>query len=101
MAEGGERAGQCWHPLGVEDLRREAEAARAWTEKWPRCPACGGEVELTAREGRTREIERGIHVAIPSDVRIPTCTECGEETMSLDITEPLDRMLRSSPPVPK
>jgi hypothetical protein len=64
-------------------------------ERWPRCPECGGDVEMIAREGRTREIERGIHVAIPSDVKIPTCTLCGEEMMSLDVSEPLDEALRT------
>lgn len=49
---------------------------------------------LTARAGRTREIERGVFVEIPSDVKIPTCTACGEESMSLDVSEPLDARLR-------
>lgn len=50
---------------------------------------------MIAREGRTREIERGIHVEIPSDVEIPTCTRCGEESMTLDVSEPLDALLRA------
>lgn len=49
---------------------------------------------MIAREGRTREIERGKIVQVPSDVKIPTCTRCGEESMTLEVSEPLDARLR-------
>lgn len=58
-----------------------------------RCVECGGDVEMVAKSGRTREMLRGVHVPIPDDFKIPTCTRCGEEFMSLDVSEPLDALL--------
>jgi hypothetical protein len=69
------------------------EGGTPMNEQFPRCPECGGRVELTAGEGRTRELVRGRFVAIPSDFRIPTCTDCGEESMVADISEKLDALL--------
>ncbi len=61
---------------------------------FPRCPDCGGEVKLIAKEGRTRECVRGIHSPVPSDFEIPTCIQCGEESMVPEISENLDRLLK-------
>jgi hypothetical protein len=47
--------------------------------------------------GRTRQLERGVHLPIPDDFGIPTCTRCGEESMSLDVSEKLDALLRKLP----
>lgn len=63
------------------------------TEKFPRCPECGGEVRLLARKGRTREYLRGVRLPIPDDFGIPTCTKCGEESMNVEVSEPLDKLL--------
>lgn len=60
---------------------------------FPRCPECGGRVELAARPGRFREYVRGVHLEIPNDCGIPTCTKCGEESMSLEFSKELDRRL--------
>jgi transcriptional regulator with XRE-family HTH domain len=62
-------------------------------QKFPRCPECGGDVQLVARRGRTREYLRGVFLPIPKDFGIPTCTRCGEESMSADISEKLDAHL--------
>lgn len=61
--------------------------------KFPRCPECGGEVQLKARAGRTREYLKGVRLPIPAGFGIPTCTKCGEESMSLDVSEKLDAQL--------
>lgn len=63
------------------------------TEKFPRCPECGGEVRLLARKGRTREYLRGVRLPIPDDFGIPTCMKCGEESMNVEVSEPLDKLL--------
>lgn len=60
---------------------------------FPRCPECGGRVELVTRPGRFREYIRGVHLEIPSDCGIPTCTDCAEESMSSEFSEQLDRSL--------
>jgi transcriptional regulator with XRE-family HTH domain len=62
-------------------------------KRFPRCPECGGEVRLLAREGRTREYLRGVSLAVPSDYEIPTCTSCGEELMNVEVSGPLDTLL--------
>ena len=61
--------------------------------KLPRCSECGGAVKLIARSGRTREYRRGVALPIPDDFEIPTCTRCGEEFMTPEISEPLDLLL--------
>jgi hypothetical protein len=60
------------------------------------CAECGGDVVMQAKAGRTREMLVGYHVEIPADVEMPTCQNCGEEYVSLDVTEPLDRRLRKT-----
>lgn len=62
-------------------------------EKVGKCVLCGGAVEMTAKPGRTREMLRGVIVPVPDDFKIPTCSSCGEEFMSLEISEPLDALL--------
>ena len=61
--------------------------------KLPRCPECGGRVELRAAAGRKREVRRGVFLEIPEDFGIPTCVACGEESMVPEVSEPLDRLL--------
>lgn len=63
------------------------------SEMFPRCPECGGDVKLVARTGRSREYLKGFHLTIPNDFGIPTCTDCGEESMSAEISEKLDEIL--------
>lgn len=67
--------------------------SQALETRFPRCPECGGAVQLKARAGRTREYLKGVHLPIPADFGIPTCTKCGEESMSLDLSEELDAQL--------
>jgi hypothetical protein len=62
-------------------------------ELFPRCPECGGEVRLLGGTDRWRQVLRGVKVAIPDDYGIPTCTGCGEESMNIEVSEPLDRIL--------
>jgi len=47
-------------------------------------------------KGRTRQYLRGVHLRIPDDYGIPTCTKCGEESMNIEVSEPLDKMLGES-----
>ncbi|MES1186827.1 MAG: helix-turn-helix domain-containing protein [Myxococcales bacterium] len=61
--------------------------------KFPRCPECGGNVELCAKSGRTRQYRRGVYIEIPADFKIPTCEQCGEEMMSALISSRLDAIL--------
>lgn len=63
------------------------------TRKFPRCPECGAEVRLMGGKGRTREYLRGVRLPIPDDYAIPTCTKCRETSMSIEVSEPLDRLL--------
>ena len=60
---------------------------------FPRCSECGGEVKLLGGTGRTRQYIRGVHLPIPDDYGIPTCVDCGEESMNIEISEPLDKIL--------
>ncbi len=62
-------------------------------ENFPRCGECGGTVRLRTAVGRTREFKRGVHLTIPADFGIPTCLGCGEESMTLEISERLDAIL--------
>jgi transcriptional regulator with XRE-family HTH domain len=61
--------------------------------KLPRCPECGGTVQLSVGTGRTREYRRNVKLAVPDDFRIPTCTRCGEEVMIPEVSEELDKLL--------
>jgi len=60
---------------------------------YPSCLECGGQMELTARQGRTRELVKGIHLAIPGDFPIPTCRSCGEEVWAPEMSDALDALL--------
>ena len=63
-------------------------------KRFPRCPECGGNVELCAKSGRTREHRRGVEMDIPADFGIPTCVKCGEEMLSAKISERLEAILQ-------
>lgn len=56
------------------------------------CAACGGRVKLSAKAGRVREYRRGLALPVPREFRIPTCTECGEEYLSVEQAEELERL---------
>lgn len=58
------------------------------------CFNCGGTIELIAREGRTYEIIKGRHFPIPGDFKIPTCTTCGEEIYTIEISKELDKLIK-------
>jgi transcriptional regulator with XRE-family HTH domain len=60
---------------------------------FPRCLECGGEMKLTTSKGRTRELVKGVHLPIPDDFPIPTCSSCGEEVWAPEMTEVLDALL--------
>ena len=60
---------------------------------FPRCPDCGGRVQLAAGPGRTREFLRGLHLPVPDDFEIPACIACGQEAMIPEISEKLDSIL--------
>lgn len=60
---------------------------------FPRCLECGGQMEMTQRGGRTRELVKGIHLPVPEDFQIPTCQSCGEEVWSPEMSEALDAQL--------
>ena len=55
-----------------------------------RCGACGGQVVEEAGPGRQREYRHGVPIDVPPTFKIPTCTECGEEYMSVEDAERLD-----------
>lgn len=63
------------------------------SESFPRCSECGGDVRLAAGAGRTREFRRGVMLAVPNDFEIPTCSRCGEEFMTPEVSEKLDAVL--------
>lgn len=64
--------------------------------RFPRCPDCGGEVRLLAKKGRTREYLRGVHLPVPDDFEIPTCVECGEESMVPEVGVHLDEVMKNA-----
>lgn len=55
-----------------------------------RCGVCGGRVKLVAKRGRTREYRRGVDLPVPADFQIPTCDACGEEYLTVAMSEALD-----------
>lgn len=59
----------------------------------PRCGECGGNVILLNKAGRKREYKHGIFLEIPEDFGIPTCSQCGEESMVPEISDELDKLL--------
>lgn len=61
--------------------------------QFPRCPECGGDVRLLGGKDRTRQYLPGVHLPIPDDFGIPTCTRCGEESMNIEVSEALDKLL--------
>ncbi len=63
--------------------------------RFPRCPECGGKVELVAKRGRSREYRRGVRLEVPAGFEIPSCLSCGEELMSADISSRLDAILHA------
>lgn len=65
------------------------------TSQLPRCAECGGEVKLTAKEGRTRTYCGGIMLPIPADFETPICSRCGEEFMISEVSEALDALLEN------
>ena len=69
-------------------------AQNASARRFPRCSECGGDVELCAKPGRTREYRRGVALDVPAGFKIPTCTQCGNELMSAAIAKRLDALLR-------
>lgn len=57
------------------------------------CAECGGNVILMAKPGRTRVLFKGVTVSIPDDFKLFTCSSCGEEYMTPEISEKLDAIL--------
>jgi rubredoxin len=62
--------------------------------KW-RCPECGFYIKLMGGSGRTRLVKSGFK-DIPADFLIPTCTNCGEEVMTPEISDVLDKLLEDT-----
>lgn len=61
--------------------------------RFPRCPDCGGRVELRSATGKTREFLRGVHLPIPGDIELPTCVKCGELSMNAEYSDLVDSRL--------
>ena len=61
---------------------------------YPRCLECGGNIEMTQRSGRSRELAKGVRVSIPDYFPIPTCESCGEELWAPELSEVLDELLK-------
>lgn len=59
-----------------------------------RCGACGGDVLTKLGPGRTYELRRGLSLPVPEDFGIPTCTECGEEYLTVELADSLAERLR-------
>jgi len=76
-----------------EKVRQFCASAFGSVSKFPRCGECGGQVELQAKSGRTREFVPGVHLPIPDDFEIPTCVKCEETYMSPEVSGPLDSIL--------
>ena len=48
---------------------------------------------LTAKSGRTYEYFAGVHLPVPDDFELPTCTRCGEELHDYEVMERLHEIL--------
>lgn len=60
-----------------------------------RCYECGepGTVKLVAKAGRTRRYKDVPVLVIPSNVEIPTCSNCGAEWVGLEDAKRIDAAL--------
>jgi hypothetical protein len=61
-----------------------------------RCPECGGNVSLVAKEGRTSPYKDKAALPIPSDMKILTCDKCGSEWFDEAACEALDEALEKA-----
>ncbi|MBI4704421.1 MAG: hypothetical protein HY744_25235 [Deltaproteobacteria bacterium] len=58
------------------------------------CPECGGTVRLTTGPGRTREYRRGVPpLAVPDELPIPTCEDCGDSFVLVETEGELNKAL--------
>lgn len=57
------------------------------------CPECGNDVVLTAQDGRTMPYKDMSALALPSNLEIPTCVNCGEEFFDESLTNTVDKIL--------
>lgn len=57
------------------------------------CGECGGDVEMVAKPGRTRDYGKGRILPIPADFELPTCVQCDEEYMDIETSSRLDAIL--------
>lgn len=60
------------------------------------CGQCGNEVRLLSGPGRTYCLVYGVPSPIPDDFEIPTCIQCGNEYMTLKISEELIETIKSN-----
>lgn len=61
----------------------------------PVCMECGGKIELKPANGRTRKITKDKVLVIPDRFEIPTCSGCGDEIWSPELSAAVDRELMS------
>lgn len=61
------------------------------------CMECGGSVELVAKTGRTRVVERGVTLEIPASIPLPTCIKCDEVYINKHLGERIDAILTARP----
>jgi hypothetical protein len=58
-----------------------------------RCCECGSELEDVGMPGRMYTYRRGFELEIPSDIIIPTCSECGDELWTFELSDEIERVL--------
>lgn len=75
----------------LEDLRKGG-----MMNQLPRCPECGGAVELLAGVGRTLAIQYDCPLPIPDFWKLPTCSQCGEQLSVPEYDEELDSYMEAT-----
>jgi len=60
------------------------------------CSECGHEVtKLIGKSGRMREHKIGVHIEIPADFLLPTCTNCDEYFTNGELSERLNAIMET------
>ena len=57
------------------------------------CSDCGGRVVSTCGPGRFYQVRRGVRLAIPNDYETPQCESCGAESLTPEVSGPLDAIM--------
>lgn len=58
------------------------------------CGMCGERVTMKTGPGREYAYRRGVQLPVPESFGIPTCTDCGEEYLTVERAEELEALLK-------